>query len=200
MTLRNGIKEEVTALLELSDLKLVSCEVLQTLWAGYGHICSLKASPANGASKRVIPLILKYVSPPARPGRIQDEGHLRKVISYQVEQYFYTHLASLMPANIAIARCVASFGGRDSTTTNNTAMILSDLRESFPVAGEKRGLLDKVQVHAAIDWLARFHGFWWQRNGVHHRKSLRAPPLEDSNQPVNGEASRAGVWLNGGYT
>lgn len=84
-------------------------------------------------------------------------------------------------------------------------MVLTDLREAFPVAGERRGALTDTQVRAALGWLARFHGFWWKRVGDLDRKQLIRAPLEHFE--THGDAvieledkESPRVWLNGGYT
>ena len=128
-----------------------------------------------------IPLILKLISPPksvtAGSGgedEAQDEGHLRKMLSYQVEQYFYARLAPhLHPETTPVARCLASTydndtscffsaaaGQGDKDVSDGGAVIatvMEDLRVHFPVAGGKRDVLTPTQVHAALDWLATFH-------------------------------------------
>ena len=198
-------------LLAQKNLTLTSCTSIQSLWAGYGHICRLEANLNDlGTSEtcqtedRPQSLILKYIQPPANAQKSKsealDEGHIRKVLSYQVEQYFYTHLAPQLPEDIAVASCIASI---DSSvgSPNTTAMILSDLRQSFPVAGEKRGSLNEIQVEAAMSWLAGFHGDWWAKIDIVRQEAKVLPPLQHYKQhqttilPVEG-----GVWLNGGYT
>ncbi|CAK3962892.1 Hypothetical predicted protein [Lecanosticta acicola] len=179
-------------LLHPHGLQVGSCKVLQSLWAGYGVTARINATPCpapQGGLART--LILKYISPPS--GREHDEGHFRKVISYQVERHFYEHLAEELPGEIAIAECLGScaVGGE------GVALLLEDLGESFRVAGEKRGVLNATQVRAAVRWLGEFHGFWWGRvanEGT--REEMRRPPLEEAK--MAGE--RDGVWLNGGYT
>ncbi|KAG9200639.1 hypothetical protein G6514_006817 [Epicoccum nigrum] len=78
-------------------------------------------------------------------------------------------------------------------------MILNDLKKEFPVAGEKRGALSPVQVGAALDWLASFHGFWWPRAEEFDGAKLVLPPLEEVKEDGQ-DASKKTVWLNGGYT
>lgn len=177
-------------LLNPHGLKAASYHVLQQLWSGYGTIARVEAVSTASAehSSKKVSLIIKHVTPPSVSQRA--EGHLRKLISYQVEQYFYTSLAPLMPESIPVAQCLAQ-----SSDGSGMAMVLNDLRESFPVACEKRGDLDRKQVYAALDWLARFHGFWWQRAGDIKAKGVRLPPLEE---PTSSQ--KEGVWLNGGYT
>lgn len=172
------------------NLKAASHNVLQQLWSGYGTISRLNVLSAKATERSSTrSLILKHVTPPLDPHKSKSEGHLRKLISYQVEQYFYTYLAPLMPQDIAVAQLLAQ-----SSDGNSMAMVMTDLRDQYPVACERRGDLDETQVYAALSWLAQFHGFWWQRAKELKAEGLRVPPLEEDS------SQQAGVWLNGGYT
>ncbi|KAF3764710.1 hypothetical protein M406DRAFT_62190 [Cryphonectria parasitica EP155] len=186
-------------LLARQNLRLVSCRSLQSLWAGYGHICHILAAPmADGAVSSHVSLILKYITPPhVNRGSKPDEGHTRKLLSYQIELSFYTHLAPDLPPDIAVAACRASLSsGRNADL--KTAMLLTDLRPAFPVAGGKRAALAEAQVYGALRWLAGFHGHWWPRVGTLDRGGLVRPPLEHFARHGGGQSAR--VWLNGGYT
>jgi thiamine kinase-like enzyme len=190
--------EIASTLLAEKGLQLRSIEIIQSLWAGYGEICRVHAVPAGSSSPSQDPqsYILKLVTPP--PTRADDEGHTRKILSYRVEQYFYTHLAPQMPAYIPIASCLSSMNEHHAENTSLTAMLLSDLRHKYPVAGEKRSSLNETQVHAALNWLSSFHGFWWPRAKSLNTTSLVLPPLQEvQRSDLNKERS---VWLNGGYT
>lgn len=225
--------EHVAAdLLATSNLRLVSTRTLQSLWAGYGHICHILAAPLDdektGQGQRQTSLILKYITPPHAPSRasIPDEGHIRKLLSYQVELSFYTHLAPQLPPDVAVATCLASFGSSSPSSSSSkaapangkaargdvefrTAMLITDLRPAFPVAGEKRATLTETQVSAALGWLAGFHGHWWAHahtdGHIRNREKLVRPPLEHFAQHGDAvvrsdAADGAQVWLNGGYT
>jgi hypothetical protein len=203
--------EVASSLLAPKGLHLQSIEVLQSLWAGYGQVCRITATrdPSLEASSAASPIdtspndhdtqsyVLKLITPP--PTKATDEGHTRKMLSYQVEQYFYTHLAPQLPPSIPVAKYLASMTEKHSDGTLTTAMILSDLKQNYPIAGEKRDVLNPTQVYAALDWLSGFHGFWWQRVKQMNRRSLVRPPLKevlsDGKAPMNKT-----VWLNGGYT
>lgn len=135
-----------------------------------------------------------------------DEGHLRKMLSYEVEQYFYSTISPSLPPDVAVAQCLASthdLHSRDAGTREAlegvTAMLLTDLRPSYPVAGAKRAFLTEPQVYAALEWLARFHG---GSRGSRTKKEMEAyllPPLdEDARRQKGGGGSK--LWLNGGYT
>jgi hypothetical protein len=186
--------EVASALLTEKGLNLVSVSLLQSLWAGYGQICRLTAT---NSSSKTHSLVLKLITPP--PTRAGDEGHTRKILSYQVEQYFYSHLAPQLPASVPVAKCLASINQHHSDGTSTTAMILNDLRQDYPVAGEKRGALSSTQVNAALDWLSGFHGFWWPRVKSFDRTQLVLPPLEEVKHDGD-DATEKSVWLNGGYT
>lgn len=140
-------------------------------------------------------LILKYVKPPLT-GQVESEGHIRKIISYEVEQHFYSDLAPQLPRDAVVAQCLASINNN-----GKVALLLEDLQRNFPVAGEKRGTLNKTQVHAAIKWLATFHGFWWDKTpDLRNHGFFRLPPLEEVLLQQDKGRSKNGVWLNGGYT
>ncbi|KAI7297563.1 hypothetical protein KC315_g18402 [Hortaea werneckii] len=220
MTASTGTSDRIVdvanTLLRPRNLQLKKYTVLQRLWAGYGHICHIEAAPVdNGRTHdKISPsFILKLVSPPAPSSSSsaqtsslsEDEGHLRKLISYQVEQYFYTHLAASLPADVAVANCVGSVHHHPAVEHDGEAngqptiaLMLEDLREEFPIAGEKRTALEEQHVFAALDWLAKFHGFWWARSSVVRKGQLRLAPLEEAQRA--GPQRAEGVWLNGGYT
>ena len=206
-------QEIASTLLAEKDLDVLSLTLLQSLWAGYGQICRVAASPKAVKSSRdkaddLTPkdsvmstpkdthsYILKLIAPPS--SNRSDEGHIRKILSYQIEQYFYTRLAPQLPATIPVAKCLASINRQRPDGSSTTAMILNDLAQDYPVAGEKRAALTHRQASSALDWLSDFHGFWWSRVGELDRSELVLPPLE---QDKRQKATDKSVWLNGGYT
>ena len=209
-------QEVASALLAEKDLDVLSLSLLQSLWAGYGQICRVAASPkpastnvqrpsADGSTQKDSVMstlkdthsyILKLISPPS--SKRNDEGHIRKILSYQIEQYFYTQLAPQLPATIPVAKCLASINEQRPDGGATTAMILSDLAEDFPVAGEKRAALSHKQALSALDWLSNFHGFWWSRVDDLDSSQLVLPPLEQAKRKT--PSNNNSVWLNGGYT
>lgn len=191
-------EDVASALLASNGLKLQQLRTIQSLWAGYGQICHVMATKAGDLkSTSKHSYILKLITPP--PTKANEEGHTRKILSYQVEQYFYSHLAPQLPPSIPVAKCVGSINRHHNDGTLTTAMMLSDLKEEFPVAGEKRHVLSSIQVNAAIDWLSGFHGFWWTRINKLDQSLLVRPPLEEVRSDGQ-DASEKAVWLNGGYT
>ncbi|PSN75248.1 hypothetical protein BS50DRAFT_596279 [Corynespora cassiicola Philippines] len=192
--------EVATSLLAKEGFQLKSLRVLQSLWAGYGYICQVTASPDSSpivsTPQETQSFILKLIAPP--PTKVEDEGHTRKILSYQVEQHFYAYLAPQLPSELPVAKCLASINQSQPNGTL-TAMILSDLRQEFPVAGEKRNVLNPIQVGAALDWLSGFHGFWWPRVKDMDRRGLVRPPLDEVRRDGHDGVTKS-VWLNGGYT
>ncbi|KND93801.1 hypothetical protein TOPH_01779 [Tolypocladium ophioglossoides CBS 100239] len=198
-------------------LDLVSCAKLQTLWAGYGHIYAIQARTAHEHGRGGTPrprasreepeegmfhLVLKIISPPARHG---DEGHLRKMLSYEVEQFFYDQVAPTLGDDVAVAACLASTRRmRERAAADGladlTATIMTDLRLEFPVAGGRRAVLTPRQVHASLAWLAKFHGIsWGSLPGA--LDTFLLPPLEEAQRRQRrGGRSGGSLWLNGGYT
>ncbi|KAI4914535.1 hypothetical protein J4E85_010601 [Alternaria conjuncta] len=196
MPARVSPDEVASALLFEKGLELQSLQTIQSLWAGYGEICRVFANPI-GSPDSTKSYVLKLVNPP--PTKVSDEGHTRKILSYQIEQYFYSHLAPQMPATLPVAECVASINKHNTDGTSMTAMLLSNLKQQYPVAGEKRDVLTATQAYAALDWLSGFHGFWWTRVKSLDSASLVLPPLEEV-QRYGQASSNKSVWLNGGYT
>ncbi|CAG7967363.1 unnamed protein product [Penicillium olsonii] len=207
-------------MLSWDSLELVTCIPLQTLWAGYGEICAITARATTNAAAEhlsklcgvkpgttgsIYPLILKLISPPRKSTSNADEGHLRKMLSYEVEQYFYSSVVPLLDDEIGIAQCLSSTRGIDGRKDEEQlkdlmATIMVDLRPKFPVAGEKRSVLSHTQVCGALDWLARFHSRS-KRLLPESLGSCVLPPLEESKRRNSaGKSAGSGLWLNGGYT
>lgn len=190
-----NLLEIANQILEAKGLRATSCKVTQNLWAGYGTISELQAIPSSDSNANPQPLVMKCVTPPTK--NEQDEGYLRKLISYEVEQYFYSELAASLPAGTGVSQCLGTsthgLGEQKSMT-----MILTDLRLRYPVAGEKRTELSDAQAYAALTWLANFHGFWWKQRKSFTQASLRLAPLEETRRPKRDDGGS--VWLNGGYS
>ncbi|PWY86722.1 phosphotransferase enzyme family protein [Aspergillus heteromorphus CBS 117.55] len=216
-------------MLSWHTLDLVSCTTLQTLWAGYGQICAItarattdaaaahlsavcgveSAATATATAGSTYPLILKLISPPRhKSSSREDEGHLRKMLSYEVEQYFYSDVVPRLGEEIAVAQCLASTRGMEGKDGEEElrglmATVMVDLRPRFPVAGGKRSALDRVQVCGALEWLGRFHGrSWGLLGGEGGLGGYVLPPLEEVKRRKDRTGMECGntLWLNGGYT
>lgn len=217
----NRAERVASLLLAQHSLELISCRQLQSLWAGYGSINAIKVRAltdeaaeklndvvgAGAAFGDTYPLILKLISPPEKGDKaVQDEGHLRKMLSYEIEQYFYTDIAPNLAEDIPVAKVVATTTSKTGEETEVelkglTATIMTDLRPGYPIAGGKREQLSARQARSALDWLAKFHGSSWEYLPTDLDQFVR-PPLEESKaRSERGEAGKAqSIWLNGGYT
>ncbi|KAI1173513.1 kinase-like domain-containing protein [Nemania sp. FL0916] len=216
-----ALKAEQVAAIMLSwhSLELVSLKKLQSLWADYGHICQVTArattaaaverirelygdiSVVDGEGNETYALILKLISPPPIPAGVEDEGHLRKLISYEVEQNFYGSIAPRLGRDLSVARCIAATKGRPGSDIPQGVMatLMTDLRLKYPIAGEKRATLNEKQVHAALDWLSTFHKKSWEILPM-PLQDLFLPPLQEAERLRKSGMAKRSVWLNGGYT
>ncbi|KOS17011.1 putative methyltransferase [Escovopsis weberi] len=215
-------KKVAQTMLSWLDLELISCTQLQALWAGYGHICAVQARPAKSkpipeswqpfsTGGATVHLILKLIAPAASARGVRgageaededdDEGHLRKMLSYRVEQCFYDEVAPrLGRAGAPVAACLASTRAMPDLARRDgiqdlTATLMSDLRLQYPLAGEKRAMLSETQVDACLDWLAAFHAASWKWTPA-PMHAFVLPPLEEIRRKDRGTS----LWLNGGYT
>lgn len=202
------------SLLARRGLTLVSIRKLQSLWAGYGSICAVTAradtdedaatinkllysSSLQAKTGDDIPLILKFIS--KGEGGESDEGHWRKMLSYEIERRFYEKLAPQLSDDVRVARCLEATTKEESAEGGVIAMLLADLRVEFPVAGGKREALQAQQVYAALDWLGNFHRTSKGWRAEDDLKRFVLPPLEEQRRRSKGKGGDE-VWLNGGYT
>ncbi|KAK5626285.1 hypothetical protein RRF57_002000 [Xylaria bambusicola] len=214
----SNLEEQVAAImLSWHSLELIALKKVQSLWAGYGHVCEVTARAKTASAARLMrerygdisqvgtngketyALILKLISPPSGAG---DEGHLRKIMSYEVEQNFYGSIALRLGTDLPMARSISATQGKPGSDTPEglAAILMTDLRSEYPVAGEKRAMLNETQVYAALQWLSEFHK---RSQGMQLRlpsQKLLLPPLEEAERRRRGEVPGSLVWLNGGYT
>ncbi|GKT42672.1 uncharacterized protein ColSpa_02853 [Colletotrichum spaethianum] len=113
------------------------------------------------------------------------------MLSYEVEQYFYQEIAPRLADDVAVAKCLASTldmkgKSRAEELQGLTATIITDLRPQFPVAGEKRLVLNRRQLLGLVAGRSR---------------QVRVAPLEEAERRAAGNgAAEPKLWLNGGYT
>ncbi|KAL0633951.1 hypothetical protein Q9L58_007134 [Maublancomyces gigas] len=152
-------------------LNVRSHVLLASLWSNYGHIyrLTLAASPRDT-------LILKLIqAPPASAS--SSSSHLRKLVSYRVERYFYAHLSTRLPALLApVARSYPV-----APLSRHSALLLQDLTPTFPASSGN--------PHAVLRWLANFHATFWGTQDT-------TPLLTTADA---GDDDAAGVWAQGGY-
>jgi hypothetical protein len=182
------------------ELQLLSHTQIASLWSSYGSITSLNVLQKNeGRDQQTSSLILKSIHPPAMQGTA-DESHLRKLLSYEVERFFYAHLASRLPADVKVAR---SFPLVDGQGTSGH-LLMEDLRSGFPHPAW--GSLSLEATQSVLRWLAGFHATYWN---VHLYESavdgkplrLVLPPLQvpQDASPEDLEKLGNGVWEQGTY-
>ncbi|CAI7657751.1 unnamed protein product [Penicillium pancosmium] len=207
-------------------------QVARRLWAGYGQICSVTAragseeaathlhelcyggnlrgnKPAKAKAGDTFQLILKLISPPKSSSTTgqPDEGHLRKMFSYEVERHFYRHIVPGLDG-LGVAKCLVSTSGSEpDQLTGCMAILMADLRSTYPVSGEKRSVLSSAQVFGSLEWLGSFHSRSWglglrSVDGDLDRGEYILPPLEEYARRAKSVEKDGGgnVWLNGGYT
>ncbi|KAJ1531174.1 hypothetical protein HK096_007839 [Nowakowskiella sp. JEL0078] len=118
-----------------------------SLWAGYGSI--FKISLNND-----VLLIIKYVSPPLNNKTLSTTSNARKLQSYNVELYFYKYLSSTF---INIGSIPQSFS-TVKLPSGALCFVMSDLTAKYP---SQLGVLNLTHTLCALNWLARFHGHFW---------------------------------------
>jgi hypothetical protein len=182
MSERDSIRSLLPDDLEMDD----ELERIATLWSSYGYIYRLRVRdvPKNVSYT----MISKSIHPPleSRP----SESHLRKLLSYRIERWFYHNLASkLHEHSVAsrLAQCHPIAGGDEGS------LLLEDLAVDFPYPA--RGSLGLDPAQCVLRWLAGFHGCFWN---VHLRSGSRlslvpAPAGTDQTLRVSG------VWAQGTY-
>lgn len=147
-------------------MKITKQQKIASLWSGYGSITRLTLS--DGSS-----LIRKQVAAPTTGDA--DESHKRKMISYQVERYFYQNVASLVEdAHLAALQ-----------ESGDNFLCMEDLSVRYPYQDVGRTSIEDEKL--VLKWLANFHASLWM-----HDFPTVPPPLEAS--PAD-----AGLWQEGSF-
>jgi len=187
------ISSIVSQVPSLRQFTVESSTRIATLWSNYGSIdrVYLKSTSSKGASPRSI--IIKTVAPPPlRAGDQADEGHLRKLLSYEVERYFYSHLSSRIPKQAKVAYFHPAQSPSEDDRTRPVQIILEDL--SIEYSNPARGSLNLEDTNAVLSWLAAFHGtFWGVQREQGTQSTLIPPPLQYKG------GNKAGIWEQGTY-
>ncbi len=128
---------------------VVSAEVIQSLWSGYGEI--LRVALDGGAVPSVIVKRIRFEEPKAHPrGWNSNDGHARKIRSYEVEMAWYQGWSGRCGPGCRVPKFLA--GDRHE---NGFLIVLEDLDM---VGYTKR--LQRVygaEVEVCLSWLACFH-------------------------------------------
>ncbi|KAK6539983.1 hypothetical protein TWF694_008816 [Orbilia ellipsospora] len=178
---------------------LKSSTELCSLWSNYGSISRLAVTQNTDADTKstTTTLILKSILPPPSTSP-DDESHLRKLISYSVERYFYTHLAPHL-SPLVFTKVATPISINPSTGQ----LLLEDLTPSYPTSAY--GSLASAPTTAVLKWLAGFHATFWSPLSNNSGDNINTntninigtpipPPLS-----VSSPTTTNGIWQQGGY-
>jgi hypothetical protein len=188
-------RHSVIAPLLPTNHKYLTSDVIATLWSSYGHIYRLDVIDEETNLPKT--LILKSIrAPPIQND--DDESHLRKLLSYEVERYFYSNLSSQLPEKVKVAHCYPL-----NTASKSDDLLLEDLSVNYPHPA--RGSLGLEATQCVLRWLAGFHATFWN---VHLKPLGGSQPLHLVPPPstvfAQASASRLtesghGIWQQGTY-
>ena len=132
-------------------------DTIQSLWGDYGELVRVYLTGYHCAS--VIVKHIQFPQPKTHPrGWATDLSHQRKLLSYQIESYWYQHYANLCTASSYVPKCLWI-----ETTEHETLLILEDLAQlGF---SEINPQPSKSVIQACLTWLAHFHGQFMQHSG-----------------------------------
>ena len=145
---------ETVVLAATGAAAIVSSQVVQSLWSGYGQIvrCHL-----DGASQPSV--IVKHVRWPDERdhprGWSTDRSHERKLRSYQVETAWYERYAQRCEASCRVPHRLAT-----ETRGGEVILVLEDLDASG--FAERRQWVGDVELDACVTWLANFHAVFME--------------------------------------
>ncbi|KAF2723191.1 hypothetical protein K431DRAFT_283352 [Polychaeton citri CBS 116435] len=185
-------ESQIARILEPTGLSLTNADCIARLWAGYGFIYRIQTS--DGGCH-----VVKVIAPPLPLSDGQDEGHARKLISYNVELNFYRHFAALFDNTSAkLPKVVhAALGQGPIKGSCQIVLLLEDLSIDYPMLGEHRESLESAEhVVAVVRWLAHFHAKTWAIEESHDTRQWYPAPL----QALTEGGSKGGLWKHGGYS
>jgi hypothetical protein len=197
---RSGQKDVISSIVSqvpsLRQFTVKSSTRIATLWSNYGSIDRVYLrSDSSSNSKGTTPhsIVIKTVTPPPlQAGDQADEGHLRKLLSYEVERYFYSHLSSRIPKQAKVACFHPNQSPSEDDGTRPVQIILEDLSMDYP--NPARGSLSLKDTNAVLSWLATFHGTFW---GIQHEQGIQSTLIPPPLQYKGG--TKAGIWEQGTY-
>jgi hypothetical protein len=132
-----------------SSDSLLSKEIIQSLWSGYGEI--FRCTLTGGKHDQIV---VKHVKLPEKNnhphGWNTDISHQRKLKSYQVEMHWYNELGKQIDNSCRIPELIHSW-----QQEGEMLMVMEDLNESgFPM---RKSHIDFNEIKACLEWLANFH-------------------------------------------
>ncbi len=129
--------------------EVLSCEVVQSLWSGYGQIlrCAVKGGPRSS-------VIVKHVRFPDERdhpyGWTSDRSHQRKLHSYLVESTWYDRYAERCDETCRVPECLAI-----ETKDDGVIIVLEDLDAAGYATRIQHA--DRDAIDSCLSWLASFH-------------------------------------------
>jgi hypothetical protein len=162
------------------EFHVTSAQQIASLWSNYGCIyrVHLASDPFS--------LILKSIHPPTLSH--PDESHLRKLLSYDTERWFYRHLASCLPATVKVAKLYPLQSDAEHS------LLLEDLSTAFPHPAY--GSLGKDATACVLHWLAGFHGEFYRISRQEREGEISLVPAPTRWKEGD---NTAGVWERGTY-
>lgn len=140
----------------LHDPYITKTNTLQRLWSDYGEIARYY-SPKLGHS-----FIVKHVAPPKVAHHLRgwhsNEGHQRKIRSYDMEATFYQSFAIRCDNDCYVPQFITLI--KDSDCSEQQTLIIEDLAPiGYNIAHQT---VSEHQIEMVLSWLARFHGRFLQ--------------------------------------
>lgn len=144
------ILDEYASLLAPLGIEQVSrCDVLQTLWGGYGELVRLSIRGAHGPS--VIVKHIRLPKPTCHPrGWNTDRAHQRKLSSYQVECRWYQDYAGQCLSHTPVPRPL-----QIEWQDQEMLLVIEDLRTLGYTKVSQQAT--PTQIQSVLRWLAWFH-------------------------------------------
>jgi hypothetical protein len=136
-------------LAQMGAERIVSKEILQTLWSGYGQI--IRVGLVGGSHQSVVVKAVGLLAADAHPrGWNTSLSHERKLRSYAMETAWYEHWAAECDAQCRVPRCFGVYVREQAR-----CILLEDLDAvGFGVRVNTPSL---AQVFSCVNWLANFH-------------------------------------------
>lgn len=149
-----AIEKDILKVLKAQSI--TNKEIIQSLWSGYGEIVRLEID--GGSKPSVILKLIDLTGQEQHPrGWNTDISHQRKLKSYQVESFWYSHWVKSAHFTFKIPQCLLT-----QSNEFKQLILLEDLDElGFPV---RRNELTLLEAKVVLKWLAQFHGHFLNQN------------------------------------
>ena len=129
--------------------RLVSRELVQSLWSGYGQI--VRCTLAGGTMSSIIVKDVQWSIPNQHPrGWATDRSHQRKLRSYEVETTWYEKFAERCPSGCRVPVCLDA-----ERLPGGVSLVLEDLDAAG--FGARRASATDSELTSCLSWLAAFH-------------------------------------------